>query len=135
MLFRSGETYWQYQPVPYDITFQMSVMTRNAQDGTRIVEQIIPNFTPEWTPTVELVPDVGAVYDIPIVLNNVVLNDNYEGTFLERRMVIWDLTFTMRGYLFGPTRGKGSNDGAGGGVIKFADIGVISVAEIGRAHV
>ena len=38
----NGETYWQYQPVPYDITFQMSVMTRNAQDGTRIVEQIIP---------------------------------------------------------------------------------------------
>ncbi len=103
---------YQYMPVPYNITFQMSIMVKNAEDGTRIIEQILPFFTPEWTASVNLIPDVDAVMDIPIILNDVNVSDTYEGRFEERRTIIWDLTFTMKAYIFGPTKKSG--------LIKFA---------------
>ena len=98
---------YQYMPVPYNITFQMSIMVKNAEDGTRIIEQILPYFTPDWTPTVNLVPEVGGTFDIPIILNDINVSDTYEGSFEERRAIIWDLTFTLKGYLFGPTKKSG----------------------------
>jgi hypothetical protein len=90
---------YQYMPVPYNITFRMSIMVKNAEDGTRIIEQILPFFTPDWTATVNLVPEIGATFDIPIILNDVNVTDSYEGTFEERRAIIWDLTFTMKGFI------------------------------------
>ena len=104
---------YQYAPVPYNITFQMSIMVKNAEDGTRIVEQILPYFTPDWTATVNLVPEIGATFDIPIILNDINVTDTYEGSFEERRAIIWDLTFTLKGYVFGPTKKAG--------LIKFAE--------------
>jgi len=107
------ELKYQYNPVPYDFSFTLSIMVKNADDGTRIVEQILPYFTPEWTTTVHLVPEMGIVMDIPVVLNDVSVSDDYEGGFENRRAIIWTLTFTMKGYLFGPVR-RGS-------VVKFAE--------------
>lgn len=104
---------YQYMPVPYNITFQMSIMVKNAEDGTRIVEQILPFFTPDWTATVNLVPEIGGTFDIPIILNDVNVSDSYEGNFVERRAIVWDLTFTMKGFIFGPSKKTG--------LIKFAE--------------
>ena len=109
---------YQYMPVPYNITFQMSIMVKNAEDGTRIVEQILPYFTPDWTATVNLVPEIGATFDIPIILNDVNVSDSYEGNFVERRAIIWDLTFTMKGFIFGPSKKTG--------LVKFAEANIHS---------
>ena len=95
---------YQYAPVPYDFTFSLYVMVKNANDGTQIIEQILPYFTPEWTATVNLVPAVDGKYDIPIVLNDISMEDTYEGNFETRRAIIYTLTFTMKGWLFGPTK-------------------------------
>ena len=95
---------YQYAPVPYDFTFSLYIMVKNADDGTQIIEQILPYFTPEWTATVNLVPAVDGKYDIPIVLNDVSMEDTYEGNFETRRAIIYTLTFTMKGWLFGPTK-------------------------------
>lgn len=102
-----------YNPVPYDIAFTLSIMVKNAEDGTRIVEQILPFFTPEWTTTVELIPDMDIIVDIPLVLNTIDVQDDYEGDFEKRRAVIWTLGFTMKAYMYGPLRKSG--------VIKFAN--------------
>lgn len=98
---------YQYMPVPYNITFDMSIMVKNAEDGTRIIEQILPYFTPDWTASVNLIPEVNGTFDIPIILNDVNVTDNYEGSFEERRAIIWNLSFTMKGYIFGPTKKSG----------------------------
>lgn len=98
------EVVYQYQPVPYDINFTMSILVKNAEDGTRIVEQILPYFTPEWTASVNLVPEVDGPRDIPIILNNVSVEDQYEGAFTERRAIIWTLDFTVKGWLYGPSK-------------------------------
>lgn len=95
---------YQYAPVPYDFTFSLYVMVKNADDGTQIIEQILPYFTPEWTATVNLVSGIDGKYDIPIVLNDVSMEDTYEGNFETRRAIIYTLTFTMKGWLFGPTK-------------------------------
>jgi hypothetical protein len=95
---------YQYAPVPYDFTFQLYIMVKNAEDGTKIIEQILPYFTPEWTATVNLMSDINGKYDIPIIFNDISTEDTYEGEFTQRRALIHTLTFTVKGYLFGPTR-------------------------------
>ena len=95
-----------YAPVPYDINFQLSIMVKNAEDGTQILEQILPFFTPEWTNTVQLIDDMDIKLDIPLVLLSVSSDDTYEGDFETRRALIWTLDFTMKCYFFGPTKTK-----------------------------
>jgi hypothetical protein len=103
----NGNTYkgnlnHQFNPVPYDFDITMSVITRNADDGTRIVEQILPYFTPEWTVAVKLIPDMNIEMDIPIILKSVSLEDAYEGNFETKQFIIWTMVFTLKGYIYGP---------------------------------
>lgn len=98
------EVKYQYQPVPYDMQFEMNILVKNAEDGTRIIEQIVPYFTPDFTVSVNLVPEVDAARDVPVILNSISHQDTYEGSFEQRRAIIWTLTFTVKGWLYGPTK-------------------------------
>lgn len=93
---------YQYNPVPYDITFSLSIYVKNSVDGTRIIEQILPYFKPEWTTTVQLIETPDVTLDIPLIINDVSMDEIYEGSFEENRVLNWNLTFTMKGYFFGP---------------------------------
>jgi len=102
---------YQYNPVPYNIDFKVYVYAKNAEDGTKIIEQILPFFTPDWTTTVNLIPEMSIRMDIPIILNNISYTDNYDEDYKKRRAIIWTLDFTLKGYLYGPIKT--------GGIIKF----------------
>ena len=104
---------FMYSGVPYNIDFSLYIMTKYAEDATKIMEQILPFFTPDWTVTAKMIPDHEAV-DIPIILNSVTTEDLYEGTFEERQSILYTLTFTLKGYYFGPQKTKK--------VIKFVDV-------------
>jgi hypothetical protein len=95
---------WQYQPVPYNIDFTLSIMVKNIEDGTFIVEQILPFFNPVFTATLNVNTDLQQRHDIPITLDNIVQEDTYEGNFETRRAIIWTLNFTMKAWFFGPTK-------------------------------
>lgn len=95
---------YQYAPVPYDLEFSLYIMVKNQEDGTRIVEQILPFFTPSFTATLNLNPQLGIKHDIPLILDSVSQEDTYEGDFETRRAIIWTLNFTMKAYMFGPVR-------------------------------
>ena len=95
---------YQYMPVPYDLRFSLYILVKNSEDGTRILEQILPFFTPDWTPSINLDPSMNHKYDIPIILSSVKSEDTYEGNFIDRRVLTWTLDFTMKGYIFGPTK-------------------------------
>jgi len=95
---------YQYMPIPYDFDFSLYILVKNANDGTAILEQILPFFTPDWTATLNLDSSMQHRYDIPIILNTVTPEDTYEGNFIERRALTWTLNFTLKGYIFGPTR-------------------------------
>ncbi len=90
-----------YMGVPYDITFALNIYARNIDDGTHIVEQIMPFFNPDFTVTTNMIPDLGALKDIPIVLNSVANDIEYEGNYDSVRYVNWTLTFTMKLHYYG----------------------------------
>ena len=90
----------QYNPVPYNFDFVLSAMVDNSEDGAQIFEQIVPFFTPEFTVSVNLVPDMNVKPDISIILNGVSLEDSYEGEFTLKREVIWTLNFQIKGYIY-----------------------------------
>jgi hypothetical protein len=102
-----------YTPSPYDIEFQLNIMTKYNEDGMKIIEQILPFFKPDCTVSVQMVDDMGYV-DIPVVLNSVSQEDTYEGDFQTRRALIWTLNFTMKAYFFAPMQTKKQ--------IKFIDV-------------
>lgn len=92
----------QYMSVPYDLTFELNIYARNVDDGYHIVEQILPYFNPTYTPSVNLIPEIGLTKDIPIILNSVVPQVTYEGDFDSVRYAYWTLSFTMLADYWGP---------------------------------
>jgi hypothetical protein len=90
----------QLVPIPYNFDISMSIYVRNTEDGTQIIEQILPFFTPDYTVTVDLNPTMQQKYDIPIILNSVTNETDYEGDMMATRLIIWNLQFTMKGYIF-----------------------------------
>ena len=93
---------YNYSPVPYNISMSLYVFTATAEDGLQIIEQILPFFQPDYTVTVNVVPELNIKRDIPIVLGNIGYEDTYDGSFTQRRAVIYTLSFTAKTYLFGP---------------------------------
>ena len=92
----------QHSPVPYNLNFEMFVMTKNSDDGIQIVEQILPFFQPEYTVTIKEVPEMDEVRDVPIVLNSIGYEDTYTGSFTERRAIIYTFSFVAKAYVYGP---------------------------------
>lgn len=91
-----------YLPVPYNIGFQLNLMSKLQDDALQVVEQILPYFQPSFNLTVDLVDAIGEKRDIPIVLDSVTFTDDYEGDFSTRRVLIYTFNFTAKTYLFGP---------------------------------
>ena len=92
----------QYMGVPYDINFQLTIYARNIDDGAHILEQILPYFHPDYTPTIEPIPQLGFLKDIPIILDTVNPTVQYEGGWDSVRYVYWTLDFSLKGYFWGP---------------------------------
>ena len=90
----------QYNPVPYNFDFTLFILVKNAEDGTQILEQILPFFTREFTVTVNTIPEMGIKADTPIILNSADVSDEYEGDLDQRRTIIWTLSFLLKGYIY-----------------------------------
>ena len=86
------------------MSIQLAIMVKNQDDGLQIVEQIIPYFQPDYTITINEVPDMNIKNDIPIVLSAVNLTEDYEGDFLTRRAIIYTLDFDLRVRFYGPIK-------------------------------
>lgn len=90
-----------YTPVPYNIDISLYILTKTQEDGLQIVEQILPTFTPEYTLAIKTVNDMNIVLDVPVILNSVNVQDDYDGDFQTRRFVTHTLNFTLKTNLFG----------------------------------
>lgn len=96
----NGQLSRQYAPVPYNFDFSLSIYVRNTEDGTQILEQILPFFTPDFTVTIDFTPLMERKYDMPIILNSVNSSVDYEGDLMSTRLIIWDLNFTVKGFIW-----------------------------------
>jgi len=105
-----------YLPVPYNVSFELNIMAKLNEDCLQIVEQILPYFQPSFTTTIDLIESIGEKRDIPIVLDSIAFTDDYEGDFSSRRILIYNLNFTAKTYLFGPI------DESGDGLIRKVQV-------------
>jgi hypothetical protein len=96
-----------YGPTPYNITMNLYVYSKNQDDGLQIFEQIAPAFNPDFNVTVNYIPDLGIKHDLPIILNSVTFQDDFEGELENRRTIIWTYTFTLKLYYYGPVERQG----------------------------
>ena len=97
----------QYAPTPYNIGMSLYVYTKNQDDGLQIIEQILPYFNPDYNLTLNAIPAMGIKNDLPIILDSVNYEDEYEGDFSSRRAIIWTLNFTMKLNFYGPVNRQG----------------------------
>jgi hypothetical protein len=98
----STGTVGQYNPVPYNFDFNLYIYVRNIEDGTQIIEHILPYFAPDYTIKLNLIPEMGIVKEVPVILNSSTHEIQYEGNKEnETRMIIWTLNFTVKGFIFG----------------------------------
>ena len=102
----TGSVSTMYTPVPYNLDLSLYILTKTQEDGLQIIEQILPTFTPEYTLSINVVPDMSVKIDVPIVLNSVSVQDDYDGDFQMRRFVTHSLNFQMKMNLFGPISGR-----------------------------
>lgn len=99
----------QYNPVPYNFDFNLYIYVRNIEDGTQIIEHILSYFTPDYTMKLNMIPEMGIVKNIPVVLNSTAQDIDYEGNFeRDTRVIIWTLSFTVKGYIFGKINEAGN---------------------------
>ena len=96
-----------FVPVPYNLEFQLSILSKTQDDCLQIVEQIVPFFQPSFNLSIKLVEEAGIIKDVPIVLNSINFDDDYEGDFDTRRALVYTLTFTVKTYIYGPTTDTG----------------------------
>ena len=116
-----------YMPVPYNMQFELSIMSKLNDDALQIVEQILPYFQPAYNLTVELVESIQEKRDIPVILENITMQDDYEGDYSSRRVLLYTLRFTAKTYMFGPTT-TATKD-----VIKKATISYLSGTDTSNA--
>lgn len=85
---------------PWNFTFELNIAVKNLNDGFQIIEQILPNFTPSWTLNVKDIPELSLSKDIPVEFSGISKIDTYEGSFEDERIINFNLTFIVKGYLY-----------------------------------
>lgn len=97
----------QYAPTPYNMGITLYIYSKNQDDGLQIIEQILPYFNPDYNLTLNAIPALGIKNDLPIILDSINYQDDYEEGFTQRRAIIWTLEFTMKLNFFGPINKQG----------------------------
>ena len=111
-----------FNPSPYILDFALYAFVENAEDGTQILEQVLPFFTPEFNVSVNILTDMGIKLDIPIVLQSATSEDSYEGEFSARRTIVWTINFMLKGFIYPDVK-------SGQSIIKTIEIAFKEVAE------
>ncbi len=114
------ETKKAFMPVPYNMNFELAIFTKLNDDMLQIVKQMLPYFQPHYNMTLNLVDTIGEKKDVPVVLNSIDMNDDYEGDFTTRRALIYTLRFSAKTYLYGPVASVNSD------IITRASIGYVA---------
>mgnify|MGYP003321140256 FL=1 len=98
----ANEVRVQYVPVPYTINFELGILAKDQDTGLQILEQILPFFQPTFNITINMIPDMSEKRDVAITLDGINMEDEWDDSFLERRLVVYTLSFSAKSYLYGP---------------------------------
>lgn len=97
----------RYQaPTPVTLTFMLYLLTKNAVDANYVTQQILPFFLPTLSTRVTIGP---IRYTVPITLQKVSRQDDFEGPVAERRYIEWNFTFEVNAWLPGALIGDATS--------------------------
>jgi len=122
------ETSKVFMPVPYNMQFELAIMCKLNDDALQITEQILPYFQPAYNVSVNLVGAINEKRDIPIILENITMQDDYEGDFTQRRVLLYTMRFTAKTYMFGPVTSATKD------IIKKSTVTYLSGSDRSTAH-
>lgn len=122
-----GKKQFMYSPVPYNLVYNLSIISKSLEEINQILEQIIPYFAPDVTVNLKVVDGTCTTIAVPIILENIDMSDRYEGPFTERRLLIYTLTFVMKAMFFGPVRN--------GNIIKRSEVNMLSSLEATESEI
>lgn len=92
-----------FNSIPYTVPFYLSIITKNSDEMFQIVEQIVPFFSPDFSITIKDVPELELETDYVYKLDSISQEQNsYDGTFDERRLIIWTISFNCELNLYFP---------------------------------
>ena len=97
-----GNVKVQFMPVPYNLRFELGILSKTQDDSLQILEQILPFFQPSFNVTVMLIPEMDEKKDLPVILNGISYEDDYEDDITKRRSITYTLDFTLKTYMYGP---------------------------------
>lgn len=97
---RGSINQFMYARVPYDFQLTLYLAVKKFEDSLKIIEQIVPYFTPELMLTVKDNLQFDLKTDLPVTLNSVGFNIDYEGSFETKRVIEWTLGFTIKGFMY-----------------------------------
>lgn len=97
----------QYNGVPYNLGFKLSLWCKNTEEWAQVLEQIVPFFEPEVVVVLKMIPEMDQIVNVPIILNGVDLSDTYDGHETEQRIITVDFNFTMKAIFFAPISNTG----------------------------
>lgn len=123
-----GEVDKGYMPVPYNLGFEVDIISKNQDDALQILEQILPFFQPSLSISVNLLTALNETKDVLINLESVDFRDDYEGSFADNRILIYSLRFSAKTYVFGPVKE------ATGGLIKKVQVDQYTDVDTSRAR-
>lgn len=83
-----------WNSVPWRVDFDVFIATKSTTEALQIVEQIVPFFTPSFNITIESLDGFGVLKDIPITLNSVTPDTDFEGQFDGNDVALWELSFS-----------------------------------------
>lgn len=91
---------FMYNRVPYDVMFEVFFATKKLDDSFKIAEQILPNFAPGLTMKVKDIPGFDIENNLIIDLTSSSFTVEYDGEFDNVRHIMWQLSFTVKTYLY-----------------------------------
>ena len=92
---------------PYDMTVGLYVFAKNQEDALQVVEQIMPYFNPDFSVTINDLPELAIKRDIKITMDSVTFEDDYDGDYASRRSIIWTMNFTVKLNFYGSVGDQG----------------------------
>jgi hypothetical protein len=86
--------------VPFNLSFDLTILALYFEDALKIVEQFMPLFTPSYNILIKDNDVCDFKVDIPVKLESNSLMTEYEGAFNSRRSVNWQWSFILSGYYY-----------------------------------
>lgn len=90
-----------FNPTPYNLNFQLNIMSKFMVDQDQILEQILPFFTPNAFMMIDI-PELGVELENKVIFNSCSMDKTYEIPMDSYRVIVYTLDFTVQTYLFNP---------------------------------